>query len=83
MSMIFVKLFLRTKLSYYLVYVDLMLPSLPFVHVLLPSSSENIECFNTFKDIVQPKKRGVQRGINGFVSTSYTIADIFFEHLKG
>ncbi len=35
------------------------------------------------KDIVQPKKRGVKRGMNQFVSTSYTIADIFFEHLKG
>ncbi len=30
-----------------------------------------------FKDIVQPKKRGVKRCINRFVSTSYTIADIF------
>ncbi len=36
-----------------------------------------------FKDIVQPKKRGVRRGMNRFVSTSYTIADVFFEHLKG
>ena len=36
-----------------------------------------------FKDIVQPKKRGVKRGMNRFVSTSYTIADVFFEHLKG
>ncbi len=35
------------------------------------------------KDIVQPKKRGVKRGMNQFVSTSYTIADVFFEHLKG
>jgi hypothetical protein len=35
------------------------------------------------KDIVQPKKRGVKRGMNRFVSTSYTIADVFFEHLKG
>jgi hypothetical protein len=35
------------------------------------------------KDIVQPKKRGVWRGTNRFVSTSYTIADVFFEHLKG
>jgi hypothetical protein len=37
----------------------------------------------TVKDIVQPKKRGVKRGMNRFVSTSYTIADVFFEHLKG
>jgi hypothetical protein len=45
---IFVKCFLRTKLSYYLVYVDRKLSSLPFVHVLLASSSENIERFNTW-----------------------------------
>ena len=38
---------------------------------------------NTFKDIVQPKKRGVKRGIIRFVLTSYTIADIFFDNLKG
>jgi hypothetical protein len=36
-----------------------------------------------FKDIIQPKKRGVKRITNGFVLPSYTIADIFFEHLKG
>jgi hypothetical protein len=30
------------------------------------------------KDIVQPKKRGVKRGINRFISTSHTIADAFF-----
>jgi hypothetical protein len=30
-----------------------------------------------FKDIVQPKKRGVKRGTIRFVLTSYTIADIF------
>jgi hypothetical protein len=29
------------------------------------------------KDIVQPKKRGVERGTIGTVLTSYTIADIF------
>jgi hypothetical protein len=33
-------------------------------------------CFN-FKVIVQPKNRGVKRGANRFVSTSYTIAGIF------
>jgi hypothetical protein len=50
-----------------------------------PLNAEN-GLFNSngkFKDIVQPKKRGVKRGMNRFVSTSYTIADIFFEHLKG
>jgi len=35
------------------------------------------------KDIVQPKKRGVKRGTIRFVLTSYTIADIFFDNLKG
>jgi hypothetical protein len=35
-----------------------------------------------FKDIVQPKKRGVKRGTIRFVLTSYTIADIFFDNLK-
>ncbi len=30
-----------------------------------------------FKDIVQPKKRGVKRGTIRTVLTSYTIADIF------
>ncbi len=29
------------------------------------------------KDIVQPKKRGVKRGANRFVSTLYTIAGVF------
>ncbi len=38
---------------------------------------------STFKDIVQPKKRGVERGTIRTVLTSYTIADIFFEHSKG
>ena len=32
---------------------------------------------STFKDIVQPKKRGVERGTIRTVLTSYTIADIF------
>ncbi len=36
-----------------------------------------------FKDIVQPKKRGVKRGIIRFVLTSYTIADIFLDTRKG
>ncbi len=36
-----------------------------------------------FKDIVQPIKRGIKRGMNRFVSTSYTIADVSFELLKG
>jgi hypothetical protein len=35
------------------------------------------------KDIVQPKTRGVERGTIRTVLTSYTIADIFFEQLKG
>jgi hypothetical protein len=30
-----------------------------------------------FKDIVQPKKRGVKRGTIGTVLTPYIIADIF------
>ncbi len=34
-----------------------------------------------FKDIVQPKKRGVKSDTIQFVLTSYTIADVFFEHL--
>jgi hypothetical protein len=33
-----------------------------------------------FKDIVQPKKRGVKKVTNRFVLPSNTIADIFFEH---
>ena len=36
-----------------------------------------------FKDIVQPKKRGVKRGTIQFVLTSYTIADIFLDTRKG
>jgi len=36
-----------------------------------------------FKDIVQPKKRGVKRGTIRFVLTSYTIADIFLTYVKG
>jgi hypothetical protein len=35
------------------------------------------------KDIVQPKKRGVERGTIWTVLTSYTIADGFLEYLKG
>jgi hypothetical protein len=35
------------------------------------------------KDIVQPKKRGVKRVTNRYALPSYTIADIFFGHLKG
>jgi hypothetical protein len=37
---------------------------------------KKISCLCTFKDIVQPKKRGVKRGTNRFVSTSYAISDI-------
>ncbi len=36
-----------------------------------------ILCKKEFKDIVQPKKRGVKRGTIRYVLTSYTIADIF------
>ncbi len=36
-----------------------------------------------FKDVVQPKKRGVKMGIIWTVMTSHTIADIFLTHLKG
>jgi hypothetical protein len=39
--------------------------------------------FNSDKDIVQPKKKGIKRVTNQFVLSSYTIADIFFEHLNG
>ena len=35
-----------------------------------------------FKDIVQPKKRGVKRGTNQFAQTSYAIADDFWVHLQ-
>jgi hypothetical protein len=35
------------------------------------------------RDIVQPNKRGVKRVTNRFVLPSYTITDIFIEHLKG
>ncbi len=38
---------------------------------------------NFLKDFVQPKKRGVKSGTNRFISTSYTIADVFQIHLKG
>ncbi len=44
---------------------------------------KNILNAELFKDIVQPKKRGVKRGTIRFVLTSYTIADIFFDNLKG
>jgi hypothetical protein len=37
----------------------------------------NVNKYKTFKDIVQPKKRGVKRGTIRFVLTSYTIAAIF------
>ncbi len=37
----------------------------------------------SFKDNVQPKKRGVQRGTIPTVMTSHTIADVFQVHLKG
>jgi hypothetical protein len=37
----------------------------------------------SLKDIVQPKKRGVERDTIRTILTSYTIVDIFFEHLKG
>ncbi len=33
--------------------------------------------WSELKDIVQPKKREVKRGINRFISTSYTIAQAF------
>ncbi len=45
--------------------------------------SKNLFIFVIFKDIVQPKKRGVKRGTIRFVLTSYTIADIFLTHVKG
>ncbi|MFN9898715.1 MAG: hypothetical protein ACK55Z_07975, partial [bacterium] len=48
----------------------------------LTRNREEIPTSAHLKDIVQPKKRGVKRGMNRFVSTSYTIADVFFEHLK-
>ncbi len=31
---------------------------------------------------MQPKKRGVKRGTNRFVSASYTIADVFLDTLR-
>ncbi len=34
-----------------------------------------------FKDIVQPKKRGVMSGTNQFISIWYTIADTVFSVL--
>jgi hypothetical protein len=46
-------------------------------------SKQNFDLDFYIKDIVQPKKRGVKRGMNRLVLTSYTIADVFFEHLKG
>jgi hypothetical protein len=42
-----------------------------------------IKSAKAFKDIVQPKKRGVERGTIQTVLTSYTIADGFLEYLKG
>ncbi len=36
-----------------------------------------------FKDFVQPKKRGVERGTIRTVLRSYTIADIFLDTRKG
>ncbi len=39
--------------------------------------------FMSLKDIVQPKKRGVERGTIRTILTSYTIADIFQTQVKG
>jgi hypothetical protein len=35
-----------------------------------------------YKDIVQPKKRRVKSGINGFASTWYTIAAVLYVNFK-
>jgi hypothetical protein len=45
---------------------------------------ENVEInVSKPKDIVQPKKRRVKNGINGFASTWYTIAAVLYVNLKG
>jgi hypothetical protein len=51
-----------------------------FIHVRTYSSALGVQ---ELKDIVQPEKRGVKRGTIRFVLTSYTIADGFFQHVKG
>ncbi len=43
----------------------------------LAEAAHRFELNHFFKDIVQPKKRGVKRGTIRFVLTSYTIAAIF------
>jgi hypothetical protein len=47
-----------------------------------PNARTNLS-YALFKDIVQPKKRGVERGTIRTVLTSYTFADIFLTHVKG
>jgi hypothetical protein len=41
------------------------------------NTGPQLSFLGSFKDIVQPKKRGVERGTIRTVLTSYTIADIF------
>jgi hypothetical protein len=48
-----------------------------YVHQVPASSISIIEKKFGIKDIVQPKKRGDERGTIRTVLTSYTIADIF------
>jgi hypothetical protein len=47
------------------------------MRALITKSDPLLEQIKYFKDIVQPKKRGVERGTIQTVLTSYTIADIF------
>jgi hypothetical protein len=47
------------------------------VKLLVEGSCPRYDRISCIKDTVQPKKRGVKRGINRFVPTSYTIADVF------
>jgi len=42
----------------------------------LAASAKTMRAASHFKDIVQPKKRGVRRGTIRFVLTSYTVADV-------
>ncbi len=55
----------------------------PVWKTCMTNNNVNVFLSLLFKDIVQPKKRGVKRVTNRFVLPSYKIGDTFFERLKG
>ncbi len=54
----------------YIMHLYLILSLYAFFNAVLPN-----------KDIVKPKKRGIKRGTNRFVSISDTITDVFFRYV--